>query len=359
MTMKLTNLLLGIAIMVAAVICLCIDKETDDPDNNEKYEEVYTPWIKAMEKNTLHVTRLLELTDMKYAEEERSPGLYENTATLVNRMMAMYNEVYTPEEAWAWTLAMDKCLEVYNRHTGRQQARDETTIALMEEFLDPLCSGGQYDMNYASYVYATISHYRAVMEYRRAAERYYREGQELLRGMYYREYCCWHRLMSAQYDLMCGYTYAMAAYSSLPMELNTTQGSWYDARREELENEFYQSIYDGKKIEKTGKVSQMQFAGLLEKFRNYEKDAGYKANRQWWESVRGADENNAVPETPVDKGKITATLCQYEKALQEWRSVRTDMEDYLPKQERKAFRTTTENTHARLFKDLAQLRNMN
>ena len=103
----------------------------------------------------------------------------------------------------------------------------------------------------------------------------------------------------------------------------------------------------------------MQFAGLLEKFRNYEKDAGYKANRQWWESVRGADENNAVPETPVDKGKITATLCQYEKALQEWRSVRTDMEDYLPKQERKAFRTTTENTHARLFKDLAQLRNMN
>lgn len=357
--MKLTNLLLGFAIMVAVAIYLCADKELPALENNENYEEVYIPWIKAMEKNTLYVSCLLNLTDMKYADQERSSTLYDNTGILVNRMMTMYNKVYTPEEAWAWTLAMDKCLEVYNRQIGRQYNRDETTIALIEEYLHPYCGGGQCDMNYASYVYAAISHYQAVMEYRRAAERYYMEGEEMLKGMYYREYCCWHRMMSAQYDLMCGYTYAMAAYSSLPMDLNKVQCVWYDARREELEKEFYLSIYEEVECEKLKKVSKMQYDGLLERFKNYEKDADYKDNRQWWEDVRGTEEDSTVPRIPVDKGRITATICIYEKALEEWRSVRADMSEYLPKQDRKVFCIITENIHARLFKNLAQLRNMN
>ena len=181
-----------------------------------------------------------------------------------------------------------------------------------------------------------------------------------MRALYYREFKEWFDINNAINGIMYFYTYASAGYSALSMDLNGTFEIWSRDRLAELEIE--RDIYwssDWKPFESDAKsISPKKFGKLLDYFKTRKKSDVIE--EFFGDLYDKKDRDYEYAEWRVgskyDFDKIAEMIRYYETALTNWREVREQIAQMLPKEKQKSYREITKQMHTRLYNDLVDLK---
>lgn len=285
--------------------------------------------------------------------QQRAPHAY----WLMNRMMQMMPLIADADDAWAWMLAMNESVDIYNHRIGRKMGSVNEAIDDMGDLINVYNAGNQPLLNTASYVESILAHYKAVYAYYRLIESI---GEEELSWCYYREFCAWFDLNNAVNGIMYFYSYISAGYSALPMDLNGTFEVWSAKRLEELNVEYnilwaYQ--WDQYNCE-CRRVSVRKFDRLLYYFKTRTKEDVIAEFLATYDKVEAEDYEYAEWRVgrKYDFDIIASMLSYYERALTNWRNTREHITQLLPKEKQKSYREITKQIHTRLYYDLLDLK---
>ena len=281
---------------------------------------------------------------------------------LMNRMMQMVQLVQTADDDWAWMLAMNESIEEYNTRLGRKIGSVDAACNAVDELIDIYNAGNQPEMNTASYVESILMHYKAVYAYYRLIEFIDDYDDESnwdvhMRALYYREFKEWFDINNAVNGIMYFYTYAAAGYSALSMDLNGTFEVWSRDRLTELEIErdIYWS-FDWKPFKSNAKTtSPKKFEKTLSYFKTRTNETVVEEMVSDW-AEKDYDFARERIEGRFDFDKIAEMLRYYETALTNWREVREQIAQMLPKEKQKSYREITRQVHTRLYNDLVDLK---
>ena len=281
---------------------------------------------------------------------------------LMNRMMQMVQLVQTADDDWAWMLAMNESIEEYNSRLGRKIGSVDAACNAVDELISIYNAGNQPELNTASYVESILMHYKAVYAYYRLIEfiddcKDDSDWDLQLRALYYREFKEWFDINNAVNGIMYFYTYAAAGYSALSMDLNGTFEIWSRERLAELEIErdIYWS-FDWKPFESESKaISPKKFDKLLDYFKTRTDETVVKEMVADW-AEKDYDYARERIDGKFDFDKIAEMLRYYKTALTNWREVREQIAQMLPKEKQKSYREITKEMHTRLYNDLVDLK---
>ena len=281
---------------------------------------------------------------------------------LMNRMMQMVQLIKTADDGWTWMLAMNKSIEEYNNRLGRKIGSVDAACNAIDELIDIYNAGNQPEMNTASYVESILMHYKATYAYYRLIEFIddYKDDSDWdvqIRTLYYREFKEWFDINNAANGIMYFYTYASAGYSALSIDLNGTFEIWSKERLAELEIErdIYWS-FDWKPFESNSKtISPKKFDKLLGYFKSRTNETVVNEMVADW-AEKDYDYARERINGRFDFDKIAEMLCYYETALSNWRKVREQIAQMLPKEKQKSYREITKQMHTRLYNDLYDLK---
>lgn len=267
--------------------------------------------------------------------------------------------VDAPDDCWAWMLAMNESVDVYNQRLGREIGSVDAAIKAMSELIHRYHSGNQPQLNTASYVESILAHYKTVYEYYHFIDLLWRH--EELGWYYYQEFRAWFNLINASYALMGYYTYVSAGYSALPSDINCTFNSWTTKRTEELDVEL-EIIYWSDRFtpfdSNCKRISVKKFDRLLRYFKTRTREdvnAEYLSDQDKIEEGDYEYADRRVG-SKYDFDKIASMLAYYEGALSEWRNARENITLRLPKERQKSYREITRQMHTRLYYDLLDLK---
>lgn len=266
------------------------------------------------------------------------------------------------DDDWAWMLAMNESIEEYNSRLGRKIGSVDAACNAVDELINIYNAGNQPELNTASYVESILMHYKAVYAYHRLIEfiddcKDDSDWDLQLRAVYYREFKEWFDINNAVNGIMYFYTYAAAGYSALSMDLNGTFEIWSRERLAELEIErdIYWS-FDWKPFESESKaISPKKFDKLLDYFKTRTDETVVKEMVADW-AEKDYDYARERIDGKFDFDKITEMLRYYETALTNWREVREQITQMLPKEKQKSYREITKLMHTRLYNDLVDLK---
>ena len=284
------------------------------------------------------------------------------TYWLMNRMMQMVQLIKTADDGWAWMLAMNESIEEYNNRLGRKIGSVDAACNAIDELISIYNAGNQPELNTASYVESILMHYKTTYAYYRLIEFIddYDENTDYdvqLRALYYREFKEWFDINNAVNGIMYFYTYAAAGYSALSMDLNGTFEIWSKGRLTELEIErdIYWS-FDWKPFESDSKtISPKKFDKLLDYFKSRTNETVVNEMVADW-AEKDYDYARERINGRFDFDKIAEMLLYYETALANWREVREQIAQMLPKEKQKSYREITKQMHTRLYNDLVELK---
>ncbi len=312
---------------------------------------------------------MLEIADRTgsfvFSDDAELEALDSKAFGLMNRMMQMNLLTETADDAWAWVLAMNESIEAYNRRLRREIGSVDAAVLAIWELIDIYNSGSQPELNTASYVTAILASYKAGYEYWQlidSIDDYDDENDEdiRLRNLCYREFCEWFDLHRAAAEILHCYTYAAARYSALPMDINGLFERWARARAQELDIEYkmcwsyerYPYKSDARRISPrkfdklTACFKERTQQDMIEEIMLDEGDKDDGFAREWTEDRYDFDE-------------IAETVCSYETALRNWRTVREQIARSLKdKEQQRAYRELTEQIHARFYSDLEELKDI-
>lgn len=292
--------------------------------------------------------------------EELDPHAY----WLMNRMMQMMMEIGTADDGWAWSLAMNESVEMYNIRLGRSIGSPELAMKAVGELIDKYGAGNQPEINAATHVDMIIAHYKTVLRYQHMfvfLDDYnsLEDAEVRLMELHYQEYSRWFDLNNAANGLMFFYTYAAAGYSSMPMDVNSTFKYWSEERFKELglEREIrWNSKYKPYNDPIVG-VSERKFDKLIDFFKSLTYESVRKEYMEFYEGID--DEYFSTKFDGVyDFDKIAEMVSLYETALSEWRMVRKQIEMMLPEEERNSYKEITRKMHTRFYNDLLDLKQL-
>ena len=281
---------------------------------------------------------------------------------LMNRMMQMVQLIKTADDGWAWMLAMNENVEEYNARLGRKIGSVDAACNAVDELIDIYYAGNQPELNTASYVESILMHYKTVYAYYRFVEFIDDYDDESnwdlqMRLLYYREFKEWFDINNAVNGIMYFYTYAAARYSALSMDLNGTFEIWSKERLAELEIE--QGIYwpfDWKPFESDAKtISPKKFEKTLSYFKTRTYETVVEEMVSDW-ADKDYDFARERIDGKFDFDKVAEMLHYYETALTNWREVREQIAQMLPKEKQKSYREITKQMHTRLYNDLYDLK---
>ena len=281
---------------------------------------------------------------------------------LMNRMMQTVQLIKTADDGWAWMLVMNESIEEYNNRLGRKIGSVDAACNAIDELISIYNAGNQPELNTASYVESILMHYKTTYAYYRLIEFIddYDENTDYdvqLRALYYREFKEWFDINNAVNGIMYFYTYAAAGYSALSMDLNGTFEIWSKGRLTELEIErdIYWS-FDWKPFESDSKtISPKKFDKLLDYFKSRTNETVVNEMVADW-AEKDYDYVRERINGRFDFDKIAEMLCYYETALSNWRKVREQIAQMLPKEKQKSYREITKQMHYRLYNDLVELK---
>lgn len=292
--------------------------------------------------------------------ESQDPHAY----WLMNRMMQTMQFISTADDAWAWMLAMNEYVEEYNSRLGRKIGSTDAATRAMEELIRIYHAGNQPEMNTATYVESILPHYNALCVYRSiidCIDDYDDDTNEdaHLRELYYREFTHWFDINNAVNGLMYFYTYGIARYSALPMDLNCTFETWSKARLEELKIEediMWKRDWNWEPFKSDAKrVSNRKFKRLLKFFKSRTRETIAKDMVSDWVDKDHLFAYERIDEN-IDFDKIAEMIEHYETALEGWRQVREEITKALPEKKKKSYREITRQMHTRLYNDLLDLK---
>ena len=250
----------------------------------DNIEDDYNCRMSAIEEKKQEMLAIADNTGMFWFSDDTEFGAQDpNAYWLMNRMMQMVQLVLTPDDDWAWMLAMNESIEEYNCRLGRSIGSVEAATLAIEELNNTYYAGNQPEMNTASYVESILEHYKAVYAYHELID-YIGDDDTCLKALYYREFCHWFDINHSIYGIMVRYTYGAAGYSALPLDINSTFGAWSKARTDEVEIERnILSYWQWKPFSSdAGKITERKFDKLLKFLKNRTRESVAKKMASDW-----------------------------------------------------------------------------
>ena len=286
--------------------------------------------------------------------QESNPRAY----WLMNRMMQMVQSIVDAEDDWAWMLAMNESIEIYNENRGCAPEHIDAALADIERLIGIYGAGSQAEINTASYVDMMVMHYRTVYAYYNLIEQINDvDKDKRLSALYYQEFKEWFDLNNAQNGLMCFYTYAAARYSAMPMELNGTFARWSEERLTELEIERQICLHRDWKPFKSDSESVLnqEFDVILNYFKGKTPNNVVEEMLADWVEKDYEFAREQV-DGCFDFEEIAKMIGYYETAIANWRTIREEITLKLPKEKLESYREITKQMHTRLYRDLLELK---
>lgn len=302
----------------------------------------------------------------RFSDDTELQELDPHAFWLMNRMMQMMQSIKTADDGWAWLLAMNESVDMYNARLGRKIGGPELAMQGVDNLIDKYCAGTQPQMNTASYVYMIIEHYKTLCNYHDLIgyfdEPFFDEDAEKYKSMQdliYQEYTAWFDLNNAVNAIMTFYTYGAAGYSAAPMDINSYFEYWSKTRSKELEVE--KNICLGgldKPFKSTTKVvSADKFNELVNYFKTrtwqtvideYQKDWDEK-DFEFAKERMGGQYNFA---------RIDEVTEMYIEALERWSIARKQVSQALPEKDGADYDRLTAQMHTRFYEDLLELKEL-
>ncbi|MBO7164787.1 MAG: hypothetical protein J6V60_01685 [Muribaculaceae bacterium] len=226
----------------------------------------------------------------------------------------------------------------------------------IEKLMEEHAAGSQADMNDASNICSVVSKFATTYEYCRLIGLVESDSKAIgMSDLYYNEFCQWWKIKEAANSLMSHLTYAAANYSMAPLEMATYIDNCYKNRQSELKSEKQLIATENWKSFKSEltDITAQKHDNLV----NFFKSINTQHVADLFDAeVFGRDYAIEMAEEYFDLDKITKAGNQYASALSEWRSVREQIAQSLPEEKRESYREMTKQTHARLYKNLLELK---
>lgn len=273
---------------------------------------------------------------------------------LLDRMRVMLSQIQDSHDAWAWALAVDEDIDACNESMGHAAESSGTALSAMGDFMSVYSSANQNDLNLSYYVKSIMSLYKVVAGYQALAADLALMGELDLAGCCRQEFDAWFSLNDAQFYIMDYFTYGLAHFSALPMEISANFTCWLDQRSEELQTE-RDILINGKRCRgrRNRRTGMPEFAEMVRFFKEdtYDTIMDIRICRY---GKTGLDDKN---EDIMAIVKNTAGMAEkYDESLQKWYRVRTEIAFGLDGRTAKAYRKETGQVLYRLYTDLSWLK---
>ncbi len=170
----------------------------------------------------------------EYAKEHIVTHRDSSALRLVNRIMRMNELVKKNGKAYdklQWAIAVNAAIDTFlvNEPTIRKgQVFEE-----IERVTSKFSSDTQSEMNFISYIYATLDYYRSIEAYRQWLQAVPKDIRQLAQE----EYEAWHDLNDARFNLWNDVSYRREWYSMKPLEIEGYYTNLSENRRAELDVE--------------------------------------------------------------------------------------------------------------------------
>ena len=170
----------------------------------------------------------------EYAKEHIVTHRDSSALRLVNRIMRMNELVKKNGKAndkLQWAIAVNAAIDTFlvNEPTIRKgQVFEE-----IERVTSKFSSDTQSEMNFISYIYATLDYYRSIEAYRQWLQAVPKDIRQLAQE----EYEAWHDLNDARFNLWNDVSYRREWYSMKPLEIEGYYTNLSENRRAELDVE--------------------------------------------------------------------------------------------------------------------------
>lgn len=257
---------------------------------------------------------------------------------LANRFMRMAELVNlngNADDKLQWAIAVNKALK--DLRAEAPMVKRDSAIYEISRVMEKFSSLSQMEMNFMSYVIATIEHYLTIEAYRKWID----EAPDNLKDLVHEEYAAWVDLNKARFELWRDVSYRMEWYSMKPMEIEAYYSLLSENRRAELATE--------RDIIKNAKVY---------------KQKGFTVNSAQWESwiakssvpedketLIEMDMANYLPSDSLVAERVKALRSSFSR----WLKARQQITAALPKAQGRSYDFMTADIHCRMIGKLKDI----
>lgn len=253
---------------------------------------------------------------------------------LANRLMRMSEIVKSEGNAndrLQWASAVNAAIDTFCKavpSVSSAEALDDI-IRVMDKF----SSQTQHEMNYQSYVYATIDYYHTIEAYRQ----WISAVPTAIKPLAQKEYEAWYDLNEARFALWNDVSYTREWYSMKPLEIEGYYANLADNRRAELDVE-RAIVLDGKPYQQQGETV---------------------TTRQWetWITEHSVPQDyEECDEAYMPSDSLVAERVQaLRTTFSRWLGTRQAFATALPEEQSKSYDNLTADIHSRFIGTLPSL----
>ena len=186
----------------------------------------------------------------EFAKEHMVTHRDSSALRLTNRIMRMSELVKQNGKAndkLQWAIAVNAAIDTFL--VDEPTIRKDQVFEEIERVTSKFSSDTQSEINFISYVYATLDYYRTIEAYRQLLQ----AVPEDIRPLAQEEYEAWHDLNDARFNLWNDVSYRREWYSMKPLEIEGFYTNLSENRRAELDAE-RDIILNGKPYKQKGQT---------------------------------------------------------------------------------------------------------
>lgn len=191
--------------------------------------EVHSIEDRLINYNNFEKAKELEHNECYFATRRDSAAM-----RLANRFMRMANLVNmngNANDKLQWAMAVNATLDIFR--VSEPSVASDSVVDEIVRVVDRFSSQTQSEMNFQSYVEATVDYYRTIEAYRM----WLLAVPTDLKSLFQEEYEAWHDLNEARFAFWNDVSYVQEWYSMKPMEIEGYYEYLSSNRRAELEQE--------------------------------------------------------------------------------------------------------------------------
>ena len=265
----------------------------------------------------------------EYAKEHIVTHRDSSALRLVNRIMRMNELVKQNGKAndkLQWAVAVNAAIDTF--FVEEPTIRKDQAFEEIERVTSKFSSDTQSEMNFISYIYATLDYYKTIEAYRQWLQAVPKD----IRALAQEEYEAWHDLNDARFNLWNDVSYRREWYSMKPLEIEGYYTNLSENRRAELDVE-RDIILNGKLYKQKGQTVTAK---------EWEK---WIADNSVPEDLDMMEKNDTrIPSDSI----VTDRVNMLKTTFARWLKARQDLAAALPKEQGDSYDYLTADMHSRM-----------
>ena len=265
----------------------------------------------------------------EYAKEHIVTHRDSSALRLVNRIMRMNELVKKNGKAndkLQWAVAVNAAIDTF--FVEEPTIRKDQAFEEIERVTSKFSFDTQSEMNFISYIYATLDYYKTIEAYRQWLQAVPKD----IRALAQEEYEAWHDLNDARFNLWNDVSYRREWYSMKPLEIEGYYTNLSENRRAELDVE-RDIILNGKLYKQKGQTVTAK---------EWEK---WIADNSVPEDLDMMEKNDTrIPSDSI----VTDRVNMLKTTFARWLKARQDLAAALPKEQGDSYDYLTADMHSRM-----------